>query len=474
MSSKRNYIGIMLPPSLTESFEIVLARAVDLHRSGERVRILYCSGAVRGCVANPLRILGSQTCRHCNWVTRRALSTLLPQVEQTPIDSAFAAPAFHYSLSDDEMLRLKASAESTVLTFYRAEPSRSIRRGLRHVALKRSYQNMFQYSLATYGHVAKALPSLQLERLEYFNGRIVPTLAIGLAAAKGGIPHYAVEVAGSKRNLVISKGGLVHDLQRRKTSLLTYTKSDDVDYQLGRTFFLQRRSGGETDTQSYVTNQRSGLLDFDSNLPIIAIFTSSPDEFRFLGPQWFNPCSQDPTRFIERLYVSVVNKYQLVVRMHPNQAGDRTGESVMMERRLSKLPGLILIGPSDPHSTYELLEKSDHVLTFGSTVGLEATFWGKPSILAGRAIWEDLDIARQTHSLEETLEALHERHVGSKEHAVAAAAYFMAGEPYSGSLTWINEGSAKRFYVDGLNFLKLKRQALSYWIVRLVEKWQRL
>ena len=37
-----------------------------------------------------------------------------------------------------------------------------------------------------------------------------------------------------------------------------------------------------------------------------------------------------------------------------------------------------------------MIKKSDKVLTFGSTVGIEAVYWGTPSILAGIAFYKDL------------------------------------------------------------------------------------
>ena len=38
-----------------------------------------------------------------------------------------------------------------------------------------------------------------------------------------------------------------------------------------------------------------------------------------------------------------------------------------------------------------MLDASDVVLTFGSTIGIEATYRGKPSILAGHAFYEHFD-----------------------------------------------------------------------------------
>ncbi|WP_374032729.1 hypothetical protein [Bdellovibrio bacteriovorus] len=39
-----------------------------------------------------------------------------------------------------------------------------------------------------------------------------------------------------------------------------------------------------------------------------------------------------------------------------------------------------------------LLDKCDKIVVFGSTIGVEATFANKVSILAGKALYEDLDI----------------------------------------------------------------------------------
>ncbi len=41
-------------------------------------------------------------------------------------------------------------------------------------------------------------------------------------------------------------------------------------------------------------------------------------------------------------------------------------------------------------STYRLMKESDTVLTFGSSTGIEAAFWGTPSILAGKSFYRDL------------------------------------------------------------------------------------
>jgi hypothetical protein len=47
------------------------------------------------------------------------------------------------------------------------------------------------------------------------------------------------------------------------------------------------------------------------------------------------------------------------------------------------------------------MEHCATVVTFGSTMGAEATFWSKPSILLGRAAYEGLGVAHEPRTYEE-------------------------------------------------------------------------
>jgi hypothetical protein len=69
---------------------------------------------------------------------------------------------------------------------------------------------------------------------------------------------------------------------------------------------------------------------------------------------------------------------------------------------------LSVIPPEAPADTYTLLRNADKVLTFGSTVGIEAVFWGKPSILAGPSFYRNLGGTYNPSSHEELLSLLRE------------------------------------------------------------------
>ena len=71
------------------------------------------------------------------------------------------------------------------------------------------------------------------------------------------------------------------------------------------------------------------------------------------------------------------------------------------------MSNLEIIEPDSPIGTYNLIDNCDLVITFGSTVGIEAVYQGKPSILMGRALYEDLGglILPKSHS--ELINILH-------------------------------------------------------------------
>jgi hypothetical protein len=90
--------------------------------------------------------------------------------------------------------------------------------------------------------------------------------------------------------------------------------------------------------------------------------------------------------------------------MHPNMRKMSAAEREKWFALESK--ALTVIHPESPVSTYALLRAADKVLSFGSTVGIEATYWGKPSILAGRCFYEGLGATYNPASHEELVELL--------------------------------------------------------------------
>ena len=115
----------------------------------------------------------------------------------------------------------------------------------------------------------------------------------------------------------------------------------------------------------------------------IGFFTSSQDEFEFAGPEWER---HEWTDQYEAFH-AMLNRFEKLgyacyLRVHPNLATkaqdlfvrERAGVRWLAERH----PHLTVIWHDEPANTYSLLDVSDAVVVWGSTVGLEASARGLP------------------------------------------------------------------------------------------------
>lgn len=80
------------------------------------------------------------------------------------------------------------------------------------------------------------------------------------------------------------------------------------------------------------------------------------------------------------------------IRFHPNQA-DILSDIISPFREIASLPNVQIYYPNDTANTYTLMEWSDLVITFGSTVTVEACWMGKPVIMLGPGYFDELNVA---------------------------------------------------------------------------------
>ena len=84
----------------------------------------------------------------------------------------------------------------------------------------------------------------------------------------------------------------------------------------------------------------------------------------------------------------------IVIRWHPNLRNCGCGERAVIDEisLLGASSGATVYPPESEADSYTLLEKADVVVTFGSTIGAEASYYGKPTILLGHSWYEDLNV----------------------------------------------------------------------------------
>ena len=90
--------------------------------------------------------------------------------------------------------------------------------------------------------------------------------------------------------------------------------------------------------------------------------------------------------------MSPYKDYIFYIRVHPNLKNIMYKYHTDIYLLESKYKNVRVIPADSEISTYALLENCNKIITFGSTVGIEATYWGKPSILIGKSMYMNLDV----------------------------------------------------------------------------------
>jgi hypothetical protein len=135
---------------------------------------------------------------------------------------------------------------------------------------------------------------------------------------------------------------------------------------------------------------KSGIgIDAHRLNPLAVIFNSSIDErFSNLGVDlngWKSQ-KQATSSIAKRLREQ---GFDVVVRIHPNTANKSWWDLINIASDLED-HGIDYILPWNPPSTYELLEEAAIVLTWGSTVSMEAISRGIPTVVFGRTMYDKI------------------------------------------------------------------------------------
>ncbi len=269
---------------------------------------------------------------------------------------------------------------------------------------------LLKVSIYTYFAMQEILTRYKPDRVYLFNGRFAESAAIIGACKKFGIEFYTHERAGTIGKYILRKNALLFDLQPNIDEMIDlWNHAKDDREKIGEQWFLQRRYGIIQNWYSFTGAQKTGQLpsNFNKNKINIVIFNSSLEETYSLRG-WENPLYRDDNEGIIKIAESLLPypEYQIYVRIHPNLKGKNNSQMRELKEIGNKYPNLTLIYPESRIHSYALLDKCNLIVTFGSSIGIEASFWGKPSILAGRAIYESLDCIYRPQSHHELIQLL--------------------------------------------------------------------
>jgi hypothetical protein len=118
-------------------------------------------------------------------------------------------------------------------------------------------------------------------------------------------------------------------------------------------------------------------------------FTSSQDEYWSLE-SWKGLGWRDQYEAFDSFAKNLKGMFAL--RVHPNFVNKSIGQARAELKRIAWLtklhPNMQVVWPEDSVNSYELAEKSERIVVFGSTIGLEASCMGKSVWCTGNSIYD--------------------------------------------------------------------------------------
>jgi hypothetical protein len=378
-------------PHLATDLEI----AAKYIEAGDEIHIIQCSGDLPACEPNPNHI--KIRCFLCKSRRDKGLGIIsLPKENRH--DLALDKFTKEMEIPDfSSMEELKnftvegfdagMAVASSLISMVR-EPNPDIRE---YMPFIRKNLNM---SLAVYDAIRHHLEQIKPDVFYLFNGRYASLRPALRAAQHMKIKTYVHERAGILNKYSLTEDTYPHDIEYQKKQVEKYWHDgadEDKKKGIATKWFEERRGGKDQSWYSFTKSQIKGNLPegFDSSKRNIAVYISSQDEFEAITG-WKNQVYKDQTSAMKDLIATDIDdNIMFYLRIHPNLKGLKNTQT----RELNELKArnLYVIPADSKIDSYQLMESCEKIITFGSTMGVESVFWGKPSILVGRAIYEDIN-----------------------------------------------------------------------------------
>lgn len=273
------------------------------------------------------------------------------------------------------------------------------------------FENYFYSSLAIYLDAQEQIENISPELVYVFNGRVAHAKPILRAAQKKGVECRIHERGCDIYHYGITVNTTPHDIANFTVQLEKMWLEADKNQRekIGSSFYEERLRGKEQSWVSFVKDQKNDLLpeNWDESKHNIAFFNTSEDEYESIGPEWKNELYETQAEGIEKILKSYSENeaYHFYLRIHPNLRG-LNNRQIKDAYALKQYSNLTIIDADSPVSTYALMMRSEKIITFGSSTGIEAVYWGKVSILLGKSFYSSLVGAYIPKSHEEAVKMI--------------------------------------------------------------------
>jgi len=403
---------------LTPHFETELELIQNHLIKGDEVVVMVCKSNLKTCFANPYHKIG--LCLICRSTIKNGLNMIKHdnlktinypniKIDYSQLPSQFSDIEELKKFEHDNISLGLASASSLISRNNREHKLDTI--VFKNESLT-EIKNSFYLSEIFSKYV---IPILKPDLVYVFNGRISTTAPIVDVCKNYQIDFITHERGGQIGRYWIIKNTIPHDINNVYREIEKLWESTPIieREEWGNKFFNDRRNRIEQGWYSFTKEQKKELLPhrFSDGKKNIVFFNSTIEEFAAVKG-WEKPLflfsdEIDALKSICNYFKEDTSK-QFYLRVHPNLKGFDNSQVRDIMKLTLELPNLEIILPESPIDTYSLLDKSDLIITFGSTVGIESVYWGKPSIQLGMSFYNNLNAVYIPKTKDELFNLLNE------------------------------------------------------------------
>ncbi len=394
----------------TRLFETQLELMKDEMDEGNQLHVLKCAKVLEACMFNEHH--GMLQCAKCQSRAYHGLKKIgvpkenihdlkyLNEVEQLKIPD--------FKILDDllayeyEGIKIGRGVASSIITQTRDFELNSEKYGER-------IEKNIRMAVNVYLNFKHYLKALKIDKLLIFNGRFAEKRPVVEIAEQLNIPYVVHERGGTLSKYILYYNSTPFSFEYNYKEINRYWEEADHDYRQTKAdeWYMQRRKGIPQNWYVYINDQQKNALpdNFDPNKRNIAIFNTSEDECKALEG-WENPYFEDQNEGVRYMAEQFARRpdVHFYLRVHPN-LGEVENSQVKGIKELN-FPNLTVLPPDSEVDSYALMDTCAATITFGSTMGIEATYWNKPSILVGQSTYKILGSVYIPENKEHLLEMI--------------------------------------------------------------------
>ncbi len=384
---------------------------VRRREEGIEVYVLFCGAALSTCSLNATHNLVG--CALCQQRAQHLADKVgIPELNRFFLNRSLFPESYPYGFPNTVTELMELEFEGINIGRGAASSTISI---LREYALnlegedRRLVELELCNALGALLNYRRVLDEVNPDEVVLFNGRHSELLPLLELCRQRNINFVCHERGSSPQHFQEFVNELPHSISFRRGLLNTLWESTSVkERETGAIrWFEDKRKGASRDDRSYLDGMEFGQLpnSYDETKHNIVIFNSSEDEMQTIS-EWDTPLFRNQNEVLVQLLDALKHRedVHVYVRMHPNLAvvnNQQTRELYEIEQT-----NFTLIGPREIVDSYTLCAAADVVLTFASTIGIEATYWRTASVLYGRSFYEGEDAVYEPQNFEELVSIL--------------------------------------------------------------------